>query len=146
MSTLQYLGRRLGTPSTIIFAALFAIAINLAVYGIGTLAGGTFDFTDKGNSYHVDALTLVGFTAVPLLVGLTLVAIVSRLWRWVNPVALVLAPIAAIGTIFTMTLPADLDTTSTVTLAITHVVVAIAVASGIVALRSPSPKSAFRFA
>lgn len=146
MSTLEYLGRRLGTPATIIFSAIIAVAINLAVYGIGTLAGGTFDFTDNGTSYHVDAVSLSGFTAVPLIVGLTLVAIVSRWWRWVIPVALMLGPLAAIVTIFTMTMPADLDTTSKVTLALTHVVVAFMVSGGIVALRSPTSKSAFRFA
>ena len=146
MPALQSFARRQGAAGTIILTTLAAIVINLVIYGIATLAGGTFDFTDKGTTYHVDALGLTGFTAIPLLVGLTVVAILGRWLKWVFPLALVVAPIAAIGTIFTMTTPADLDTASTVALAVAHVVVGIAAVLGIIALRAPAPKSAFRFA
>ena len=63
---------------------------------------------------------MAGFTAVPLLVGLTLVALLRRRWSWVLPAALVVAPVLAVVTIFLMTIPADLDTASTVTLACCH--------------------------
>ena len=144
MQLFDTLSRRLGTPGIIIATALFAVAINLVVYGVGTMAGGTFDFTDGGKSYHVDVLTLTGFTAIPLLVGLTVVAILARRAAWVFPLALVVAPIAAIATIFTMTLPADLDTTSTITLAVTHVVVGLMAINGILALQSATTEREIR--
>jgi hypothetical protein len=64
----------------------------------------------------------------------------------VIPAALVVAPVLAIGTIFIMTVPTDFDTASTVTLALTHVVVAVVTVAAILALRARRPGSAFRFA
>lgn len=138
MESFLSLARRWGTFGTLIVTALTGVVINLVIYGLGTLAGGTFDFTDNGTSYHVDALTLSGFTAIPIIVGLTVVALLSRWWHWVFPVGIVVALVASIGTIFTMTLPADLDTTSTVTLAIAHVMVGIVTVGGILGIRSRS--------
>ena len=43
---------------------------------------------------QVDALTVAGFSAVPLLVGLTLAAVLSRRWPWVRTAAMVVAPVA----------------------------------------------------
>jgi membrane associated rhomboid family serine protease len=146
MALLETLARRWGTIGTIIATALVALAINLVAYAIGTLAGGSFDFTVDGASEHVYALLLAAFTVIPIVVGLTLVALLARWWHQVIPLALVIAPILAIGTIFIMTLPADLDTASTVTLAITHVVVAIVTVAGVLALRGRRPGSAFQFA
>lgn len=144
MQFFDTLSRRLGTPGTVIATALFAVVINLVIYGIGTVVGGTFDFTDGGERYHVNMLTLTGFTAIPLLVGLTVVAILARWVTWVFPVAPVVAPIAAIGTIFSMTIPADLDTTSTVTLAVAHVMVGLMAINGILALRSATTEREIR--
>ncbi len=146
MTSLESLARRWGTPATVIAAALVAVGINLILYAIGTFAGATFDFTVDGEPAHVYAITLIGFTAIPLLVGLALVAVLGRWWKWVYPLALVIALVLAIGTIFIMTLPVNLDTASTVTLAAAHVVVAIVAVGGIIALRGRRPASAFRFA
>lgn len=146
MTALESYARRWGTPGTVIAATLIAIAINLIVYAIGTLAGGTFDFTVDGTSEHVYALLLTAFTAIPMLVGLTLVALLAPRLPQVIPVALVVAPILAIGSIFIMTMPTNFDTASTVTLAIAHVVVAIVTVAAILALRARKPGSAFRFA
>lgn len=146
MATLETLARRWGTTGTIIATALTALGINLVVYAIGTIAGASFDFTVDGERTHVYALLLAAFTVIPIVVGLTLVALLARWWPQVIPLALVIAPVLAIGTIFIMTLPTDLDTASTVTLAITHVVVAVVTVAGILALRGRRPGSAFRFA
>lgn len=146
MATLESLARRWGTTATIITTALIALAINLVVYAIGTIAGASFDFTVDGTSEHVYALLLAAFTVIPMVVGLTLVALLARWWPQVIPLALVIAPVLAIGTIFIMTLPTDLDTASTVTLAITHVVVAVVTVAGVLALRGRRQGSAFRFA
>jgi hypothetical protein len=101
-------------------AVLVAVVVNLAIYGIGRAVGADFAFTAAGGSpTTVDAVTVAGFTAVPLLVGLTAAALLRR-WSWVIPTALVVAPLLAVATIFLMTIPADLDTRSTVALACCH--------------------------
>lgn len=146
MASLETRARRWGATGIIIATALTALAINLVVYAIGTIAGASFDFTVDGASEHVYALLLAAFTVIPIVLGLTLVTLLARWWHQVIPLALVIAPVLAIGTIFIMTLPTDLDTASTITLAITHVVVAIVTVAGILALRGRRPGSAFRFA
>ncbi|WP_315094360.1 DUF6069 family protein [uncultured Cellulomonas sp.] len=104
----------------VVGAVLVAVVVNLAIYAIGRAAGAGFGFTAAGGSPStVDAVTVAGFTAVPLLVGLTAAALLRR-WSWAIPAALVVAPVLAVATIFLMTIPADLDTASTVTLACCH--------------------------
>jgi hypothetical protein len=115
--------RRPGTKSrlaTVAVAVAAAVVVNLIVYAVGRAAGGTFRFTSAGRPAEVDALTVAGFTALPLAVGLTLVAVLARRLRWVTPAALVIGPALAVITILVMTVPADLDRTSTVTLALCH--------------------------
>lgn len=92
--------------------------------------------SSKAETYHIDPLSLSGFTGIPLLAGLTLTALMARRWRGVIPVALVVGPLAAIGTIFSMTVPADLDTVSTTALAATHVAVGVFAIVGTLTLRS----------
>ena len=102
-------------------AVVAAVLVNLAVFGVGRLAGGTFTFTAAGiGRTTVDALTVVGFTALPLGLGLLIVTVLARPLPWTVPVASVVAPLLAIGTIALMTLPADFDVVSTVTLAACH--------------------------
>jgi hypothetical protein len=101
-------------------AAGSAIVTNLLLYAVGRAAGGTFRFTAASGLATVDAVTVAGFSAVPLLVGLLAVALLARFGRWVTRAALVVGPVLAIGTIAVMTLPTDLDTASKVTLALCH--------------------------
>lgn len=106
-------------------AVVLAVLVNLVVFGIGHLAGGSFTFTAAAIGLTtVTATTVAGFTAVPLGVGLIVVAALVPRLPWVSPVASVIAPVLAVGTIFTMTLPADLDAVSTVTLAACHLTLA----------------------
>lgn len=123
-------------------AVVAAVVVNLAVYGAGRTAGGSFEFTSAaGRPSEVDALTVAGFTAVPLLLGLTAVALLRRFGAWVARAALVVAPVLALGTIALMTLPADFDTTSTVTLALCHVALLPILVPAVLALaRPPSPQ------
>ncbi|RAK31479.1 hypothetical protein B0I29_115286 [Actinoplanes lutulentus] len=110
----------LSRPAVVTLSGLAALTINLLVYAGGRAAGGTFQFTTAGERAEVDAVTVAGFSAVPLLIGLTAVALLARVWQWVTRVALIIGPLLAIGTIFVMTVPADLDTVSTVALAVCH--------------------------
>jgi len=97
-----------------------AVAVNLLVYAAGRAAGGTFRFTSAGAPAEVDAVTVAGFSAVPLLAGLAAVALLAPRAPWVVRAALVAGPLLAVATIAVMTVPADFDTTSTVTLALCH--------------------------
>jgi hypothetical protein len=99
-----------------------AVVINLILYAVGRAAGGTFRFTSPSGPATVDAVTVAGFSAVPLLIGLVAVALLARFGSWVTRAALIIGPLLALGTIAVMTLPTDLDVTSKVTLALCHVV------------------------
>jgi hypothetical protein len=99
-----------------------AIVINLILYALGRAAGGSFRFTSPSGPATVDAATVAGFSAVPLLAGLVAVVVLARFGSWVTRAALIVGPLLAIGTIALMTLPTDLDVTSKVTLALCHVV------------------------
>ena len=105
-------------------AVAAAVVINLLVYAVGRAAGGSFTFTSQGRPAEVDAATVAGFSAVPLLGGLVAVLLLARLGTWVTTAALIAAPVLALGTIAVMTLPADFDAISTVTLALCHVTLA----------------------
>lgn len=135
---MQSFVRQLGVFGTVIATAVAAVAINLIVCAIGSVAGGTFDFTNNDEQMHVGTVLISAFTAVPLLAGLTLTAVLGRWWDWVYAVAAIIVLVAPVGTIFIMTIPVDLDTTSTITLAAAHIVVAIIGVWGVVQLRSNS--------
>ncbi len=104
----------------VLTAVATAVVVNLLVYAVGRITGGDFAFTRDGSTVAVDALTVAGFSAVPLGIGLAIVALASRRVPWVARVAVVVAPVLAVATIGVMTLPVDLDTVSTVTLAACH--------------------------
>lgn len=116
-----------------------AVVLNLAVYALGRLAGGDFRFTSAGLPAEVDAVTVAGFTAVPLLVGLTLAAVLARFWSWAVYAGLVVAPVLALGTVPIMTIPADFDDVSTITLALCHVALVPVTVLGLLALRRVTP-------
>ncbi|WP_101789077.1 DUF6069 family protein [Nonomuraea indica] len=138
-------GRAAGPPAArprgrtaVIVAATMAAAlvINLSVYAVGRALGGDFRFTAAGGPAEVDAATLAGFTSVPLLIGMTLVALLSRFWRGVVLVAMAVAPALALLTIPVMTIPADLNDAGTVTLALCHVALVPVTITGLLALRA----------
>lgn len=105
---------------TVLSAVGVAVVVNLLVFAAGRAAGGDFTFTRDGSAVTVDAVTVAGFSAVPLGVGLALLAVLVGRVRWVSTIAGVVAPLLAIVTIFVMTIPVDLDEVSTVALACCH--------------------------
>ena len=127
-------------PKPVVIAAgvLLAVVLNLLVYAGGRAAGGTFRITTAGVPSEVDALTVAGFSAVPLLIGLTAVALLSRFGDWVIRSALVTGPALALGTILLMTVPAGFDAVSAAALALCHVVLAPITVVAVLALR-PRP-------
>lgn len=104
----------------VLAAVVAAVAINVTVFAVGRLAGGDFTFTRGGSTIEVDAVTVTGFSAVPLGLGLIVVALLARGLDWIRSLATVVAPVLAVATIAIMTIPVNLDTISTVTLATCH--------------------------
>ena len=115
-------------------ACLVAVVLDLAVYALGRAAGGDFRFTTAAGPAEVDAVTVAGFSAVPLLAGLTAVAVLAPLGAWVVRAALVIGPSLAVGTIALMTLPADFDAVSTMTLAVCHLMLVPVMITALVAI------------
>jgi hypothetical protein len=76
-------------------------------------------------------------SVLPLLVGLSVAALLGRRWPAVLSVALVVAPALALVTILVMTVPADLDRVSTLALASCHVVLAPVAIVALLRLRPP---------
>ncbi len=107
-------------PVAVLAAVATAVVANVLIHAAGRAAGGDFTFTRSGSAMTVDAVTVAGFSAVPLGLGLAVVALaVGRVPRTAT-VATVVAPQLAVVTIFVMTSPVDLDTVSTVALACCH--------------------------
>ncbi|MBG6224109.1 uncharacterized membrane protein YhaH (DUF805 family) [Arthrobacter sp. CAN_A2] len=102
-------------------AVVVAVVVNLAIFFLGGLAGASYAFTSPAGPATVAAVVVVAFTIIPLALGLTVVAVTRRWWPGVVTVALIVAPILEIGTIFALTLPADFDGPSTIALALCHV-------------------------
>ncbi|MEU8664241.1 hypothetical protein, partial [Actinoplanes philippinensis] len=86
----------------------------------GRLTGGDFRFTSPSGPAQVDAVTVAGFSVIPLAAGLAVVAVLAPRAGWVVRAAQIAGPLLAVATIAGMTLPADFDTISTISLALCH--------------------------
>jgi hypothetical protein len=128
----------LSRPALVAVAAALAAIVNVLIYLVGRAAGGTFTFTAGTGPAEVDAVTVAGFSAVPLAAGLTVVALLAPRVRWVTRAALIAGPLLAVGTIVTMTVPADFDTVSTVTLAVCHLTLVPVIVAAVTVL-GPRP-------
>lgn len=127
--------RELSRPVIVAVSGAAAAVVNLAVYAAGRAAGGTFRFTASGVPAEVDAATVAGFSVVPLVAGLTVVALLAPLAGWVTRVALVAGPVLAVVSVPLMTVPAGFDAVSEVTLAVCHLTLVPIVVVALVAVR-----------
>ncbi|MHA7239301.1 hypothetical protein [Arthrobacter sp. TMS1-12-1] len=108
-------------PARVIATAVgVAVLANLVLFLVGVLAGAGYAFTSPAGPATVDAVVVAAFTIIPLALGLAVVAVLRPRWPWVVGVALIVAPVLEIGTIFALTIPADFDGRSTVALALCH--------------------------
>lgn len=112
---------RRSRPVVVASTVLVATVVNLAILAVGQSAGGDFEFTSGDDRLTVGAGGVAMLTIVPLLAGMTLAAVLSLRWPAVLRIGMFVGPAAALATIGIMTIPADLDTTSTVFLALMHV-------------------------
>lgn len=116
----------LNRPRAVIFATVAALLVNLLLWVVGLAAGGSFELTDAGTTMAVAPGGVVMLTVVPIVIGMSIAAIVSLRWLGVIRLAQVVGVLAPLGTI-AMTVAADFDAVSTVVLALMHVVIAVVV-------------------
>ncbi|MEV0250396.1 DUF6069 family protein [Nocardia sp. NPDC050712] len=109
----------LSRPVAVLGATGAALLANLIVWLLGAAAGGSFEMTTDGVTASVAPGGIIMLTVVPLLIGLTVAALVSYKWVGVLRVAAVVGSALAVATIG-LTVAADFDTASTIALSITH--------------------------
>ncbi|MCZ4586757.1 DUF6069 family protein [Rhodococcus opacus] len=136
-------------PMTLELSRLWAIAAttigalvpNLVIWLLGLAAGGSFEMTDAGKTSSVAPGGVVILTVVPILIGMTLAALISLKWVAVIRPAEVIGALLPLATI-ALTIQADFDTASTIALSVMHVVIAVAVVAGLEAMRRPLVRAA----
>lgn len=123
-----------GRLTAVLGSVLVAVAVNLIVWLLGEVAGGSFELVDDGVTRQVGVGTVILSSAVPLLTGMTLAALISYLWDGVLRVAQIVGGVLAVATIG-LTVSADFDMTTTVALSVMHVVLAPVLVVGLEAMR-----------
>ena len=103
-----------------VISVTIAVGVNLALYGIGRAAGGTFSYVQSGNRNSVVALGVSIMSAGPLIAGLGLLALLLPRWPGLIRSARFVVWLLALGTIALLTVPAHFDTTGTVFLSCMH--------------------------
>lgn len=124
----------LGRVQAVVATVVAALLVNLVIWAIGAAAGGSFEFTDGDLTQSAAPGGVVVLTIVPLLIGMTLAALLSYRWLGAIRVAQVVGPALALLTIVS-TLMADFDGASTVALTAMHVAIAPIVVVGLEAMR-----------
>ncbi|WP_194833930.1 DUF6069 family protein [Nocardia sp. XZ_19_369] len=121
-------------PVAVLGSVVVAVAVNLVVWLIGEAAGGSFEVVDKGVTTYVGGSGVIMSSGVPLLIGMTLAALLSYRWVGVLRVAQVVGSVLAVATIG-LTVSATFDTASTIALSVMHLVLAPVIIVGLEALR-----------
>ena len=112
---------RRGRAVVVAGTVLAATVVNLVILAVGRSAGGDFEFTSGDDRLTVGADGVAMLTIIPLLVGMTLAAVLSLRWPAVLRIGMFVGPALALATIAFMTISADLDTTSTIFLSLMHI-------------------------
>ncbi|MFI6171266.1 DUF6069 family protein [Nocardia sp. NPDC051052] len=125
-------------PTAVIGSVVVAVAVNLVVWLLGEAAGGSFEVVDKGVTTAVGAGGVIVSSGVPLLIGMTLAALVSYFWAGALRVAQIVGAVLAIATIG-LTVAAPFDAATTVALSVMHLVLAPVLVAGLEAMRRGLP-------
>ncbi|MFI8977347.1 DUF6069 family protein [Nocardia asteroides] len=108
-----------------------ALGANLALWLTGSAAGAEFSYLSNGTTATATPVFVAAETVLPLLVGLGLATVLAMRWRRILTVASVIGAVLALATGIGP-LVTDFDsTTSSVCLALMHLVVAAAVVIGL---------------
>lgn len=121
-------------PIAILGSVAVAVAVNLIVWLLGEVAGGSFELVANGVTTQVGVGTVILSSAVPLLIGMILAALISYLWTGVLRVAQIVGGVLAVATIG-LTVSADFDTATTIALSVMHLVLAPVLVVGLEAMR-----------
>ena len=114
---------RLNRPIIVLTATLVAVLVNLAIYAIGGAAGASFRFPGADGAV-IPWFVVAAFSAVPLALALTIVALVGRRLPWIFTAALVAAPVLLLASIPLMPVPVGFDVATTVSLSLMHLALA----------------------
>ncbi len=110
-------------PAAIIAAAVGgALVVNLGLWLLGLVAGGSFEMVDNGTVQSVAPGGVVLMTVVPLTVGLTVATLLAIRWRAALRAAQVVGTVLALVTILG-TVTSNFDVASTITLSLMHVAI-----------------------
>jgi hypothetical protein len=120
----------------VVLTDVVVLAVNLLAYVIGRATGAAFTYTHAGRVTRVDAASVAIMSVVPLTIGLTLIAWLSRRWSGLIRIAKVVASLLAVSTVGLMTIPAGFDATSAAFLATMHLAL---VPAALLALEALSP-------
>jgi hypothetical protein len=124
----------LSRPAAVLWTAVIALVPNLVLWLLALPAGASFEMTDAGKTTSAAPGGVVVMTVVPLLIGMTLAALISvKLPAIIRP-AEAIGVVLALATIV-LTIQADFDAASTISLSLMHVVVAAAIVVGLEAMR-----------
>ncbi len=123
--------------SAVVVAAsvVTALVVNLVLWAVGLVAGGSFEHTDAGEVMSAAPGGVVLMSVVPLTVGLAVAALLTLWWNGFARIAQVVGALLPLATI-QGTISADFDTPSTVALTLMHVVIAVVVVVALEMLRA----------
>ena len=114
---------RLTRPTLVLAAVVSAVLVNLAIYAIGSALGATFRFPGPEGAV-IPWFVVAAFSAVPLALALTAVALLAPRWPWIFTAALVAAPVLLAASIPLMPVPVGFDAATTVSLSLMHLALA----------------------
>ncbi|MBS9373510.1 DUF6069 family protein [Rhodococcus sp. B50] len=134
-STLLPNSRRARAAVVVVVSVAAALVANLVLWGVGIVAGGSFEHTDAGEVVSAAPGGVVFMTVVPLTVGLAVAALLTLWWNGFVRIAQVVGALLPLATI-QGTISADFDTPSTVALTLMHVVIAAVVVAALEMLRA----------
>ena len=125
---------RLSRPIIVLAAVLVAVAVNLAIYALGGLAGASFRFPGPDGAV-IPWFVVAAFSAVPLGLALTLVSLLAPRWPWMFRAALIAAPALLLASIPLMPVPVGFDLPTTVALSLMHLALAPIAVVAVLGLR-----------
>ncbi|MCQ4122695.1 DUF6069 family protein [Rhodococcus tibetensis] len=134
VTKLNPLTLELSRPGAVLWTAVIALVPNLVLWLLALPAGASFEMTDAGKTTSAAPGGVIVMTVVPILIGMTLAALISLKWPAIIRPAEVIGVVLALATIV-LTIQADFDTASTLSLSLMHVVVAAAILVGLEAMR-----------
>ncbi len=125
---------RLHPAAIVAIAVVGALVVNLAIWLIGLAAGGSFEFDNNGKIQSAAPGGVIVLSTVPLTIGLAIAVLLAAKWRVFIRIGQIVGALAALGTTAN-TFAVDFDATSTISLALMHVVVAVVAVAALEAVR-----------